>query len=142
MAKYYVDASILVPLLSKNHKNHKFIKSKVADLLKSGFVLLSNLAIDETWYIIYSLRKDHNRSFSQYTSDFRKLINDFLSIRNVELIRDFDELSILENALSASIKFNLRPRDAFHYAYCYLAEAVIVTKDNDFKETDLKVMLV
>jgi len=65
-----------------------------------------------------------------------------LGTYKVHIPRNTDNLSLINDSLRASIKYNLRPRDAFHYSYAKNLKAKLYTLDQDFLKTDLGVSII
>ncbi len=103
-------------------------------------LIISPLVIDEVWYILWEHSEEAKRSksFSSFTSIFREVVNKLILDDNILLTDDNNTTRAISLALYASEKFNLRPRDAFHYAYARMWEAQIVTFDSRLASTDLK----
>ncbi len=138
----YLDASFLVALLLKSHAKHQLAYEALKDLSKKAAkIFLSTLTIDECWYILYSSQDNANIPFSEFSSSFSQTIEHFLNTNNVIFPDKCNGESLLRAALKSSVKFNLRPRDAFHYAYASDINALFYTLDSDFEFTDLDVQL-
>ncbi|PJA89612.1 MAG: hypothetical protein CO137_03310 [Candidatus Magasanikbacteria bacterium CG_4_9_14_3_um_filter_32_9] len=141
MRKVYVDSSILIPLLFENHEEHPDV-----EIIFKGFandstilILISTLTIDEVWHILRSYSDVLDKPYGVFSEKFRITIINFLNNPNIKIIDTVDGVASLKIALEGSIKFNLKPRDSFHYAYAKLWNAEIVAKDRDFMYTDLTV---
>ena len=138
----YLDASFVVALLHKNHEKHALVEEYFCTIKNSeSVVYLSMLTIDEAWYILYRQGPQPRESISIFTQRFKKTLEDFLSTAKVHFAETNSNEEILNIALKASIKYNLRPRDAFHYSYAKNLKANLYTLDQDFTKTNLPVTL-
>ncbi len=138
----YLDASFLVALLLENHAMHETVYEALKALSKRPIrIFLSTLTVDECWYVLYLSRDNKRSSFSEFSISFAKTIKDFLNTNNVVFPDFCNGSALLRRALDGSSRFNLRPRDAFHYAYASNINALFYTLDNDFTCTDLTVRL-
>jgi len=143
MARYYADSSFMISFVSKDHKKYKQsiqIMSQIKN--NDDEILLSPLSIDEMWYILWKLTdQGTGTSFANFTNkNFKPTINSIINDKHVLVIDIINSSKITSNAILASIKYNLRPRDSFHYtlAKTWKAESII-TFDKRFSNTDLKV---
>ena len=138
----YLDASFLVALFVENHEDHQMVAGFFdIDRLENKVVYVSYLTIDETWYSLYVNSKASYQTFSSFSKHFFKILSDFIDSSNVSVIKSFKDYKILDKAFYGAVDFNLRPRDAFHYAYSSFLEADFYTLDSDFAKTDLTVHL-
>ena len=138
MNNYYLDSSILVPLLANNHIDNKLVTEKLDKIKDNNILLISLLTIDETWYFIYKISKN-TKTFGEFSRKFKKVILNLLKVKNLYLIKGLNETDVLNTAIQSAINYNIRPRDSFHYAK--LTNSTILTKDKDFIKTDLKVVM-
>ena len=141
MKRFYLDSSFLVSLLFEGHENNLKAKELLENLLndESGCILLlGTLAVDETWYSLYEHADlETYNPFSTFADTFKEKIDMFLSRPDVRLVSPIDNMWVLNKAIEGAKKFNLRPRDAFHYAMASEYKACIVAKDRDYLKTDL-----
>lgn len=138
----YLDSSFVVALLHKNHEKHPLAEEYFLTLKNSAStVYLSMLTIDEAWYILYKQGLPPRKSISLFTQEFKKILEDFLLTGKIRFPKNEANKEILKTALKASIKYNLRPRDAFHYSYAKNLKANLYTLDQDFTKTNLPVTL-
>ena len=144
MTKFYLDSSFLVAFLLDNHDLHKLVEENLLTLAENGqgCFIISTLTIDEVWYTLYELTSYGQQSFATFTKKFTKTINEFLNTYGISIVDTLNGGAALKKALAGSIKYNLRPRDAFHYSFANLSDAVFYTLDEDFTKTDLPVELI
>ena len=142
MRKVYVDSSVLIPILFDNHDKHI-----VAETMFKGFandptilILISVLTLDEAWHILRGYSDVAEQPYNVFSERFQITITSFLNNPNIKIIDTVDGVASLQKALEGSIKFNLKPRDSFHYAYAKLWDAEIAVIDKDFTSTDLLIV--
>lgn len=141
MGRYYIDTSFLIAFLLVNQDNHDLAVKTLRELkvVTDNQLIISPLVIDEVWYILWEHSEEarKSKSFSAFTPIFREVVNKLILDDNILFIDDNNTTRAISLALYASEKFNLRPRDAFHYAYARMWEAQIVTFDTKLANTDL-----
>ena len=115
--KYYLDANFLASYFISNHEKNNISTKKMAEILASNSEIdISTLTMDETWWVIFKHLKTNSEPFSDFYEDYKKVFSKLKSISECVFI----QFSDLENGISLALdyinKFNLRPRDAFHFA--------------------------
>ncbi len=138
MKKVYLDANLLIAHQTKGHTHHARAKELIEKLWRQKSLLyLSDLTIDEFLYgISFILRgKNNRRPYSSFYPKLKGLINDILSWQNIKLVSFKNNPEALLAVLQAGEKYNLRPRDAFHWQIMQQQQVgKIATFDSDFQK--------
>lgn len=141
MTRYYIDSNFLTAFLYENHTNHQ----KSSDILKSllikedTLIIISTLTFDETWWALHSCSEESRiKSFSDFCEIIDDIYNSIKQDPKLQIIETVNPTELIRLALMGSKKFNLRPRDSFHYAYVKMWDAELLTFDSDFNMTDVK----
>lgn len=146
MKNVYLEASFLVAFLVKGHINHKNAIYIFKRLVRSNKVILlvTTLTLDEVWWILYRessyVSSSIHKPFSAFATEFLELIDGVLTHHQIALLESEDLAQLIKIAILGSEKYNLRPRDAFHYAYTKEWNADLASFDKDYKHTDLKIL--
>jgi predicted nucleic acid-binding protein len=129
----YLDSSFVVALLCKDHEEHAIAEKSFLILKRVPSKLyLSILTLDEVWYVLYRHDRLPNEAFSIFSKRFESTLREFMQTSKVIFPDVFKGVILLDTAIQASIKYNLRPRDAFHYAYAKNLKAKLFTLDFPF----------
>lgn len=144
--KIYLDANFIAALLLENHKDHsraEYIFQKVVVEEPNTLFLVSTLGVDETWMALHkdARLKGENPAlgYSEFAVAFSGIINQLISYHRVKILEAPNPEELLKIALFGARKFNLKPRDSFHYALAKQWEAKLLTFDSDFLAvTDLE----
>ncbi len=139
--RYYLDANFLTAYFINNHEDHDKSKKLMFTLLKEKAELfISSLTLDETWYKVYEtlqrqIPKDQRKPFKEFYINLKAILKSILEFPNTKIIQfENDLIGGVKNALENIRNYNLRPRDAFHYAIMKDCDiTLIVTKDKDFR---------
>jgi predicted nucleic acid-binding protein len=142
----YVDPSFFINLIVKDSNYHSACKSFSLRLKAKGTILLlSNLGLDEIWFIILKLQavkerglknwlnflKDNPKKVIEYSKEISKITTFILDIPNVFLIEITTNQTL--RAISLIHKYGLLPRDAIHAATAIDSGIdTIITTDPDF----------
>lgn len=142
MTRYYIDSNFLTAFLYENHENHQ----KAADILtmlltqEDTLVIISTLTFDETWWALHSCSEESRmKSFSDFCEVVEDIYNSIRKDPKLQIIETVNPSELIRLSIIGSKKFNLRPRDAFHYAYTKMWNAEMLTFDSDFHGTDIKI---
>jgi predicted nucleic acid-binding protein len=142
----YLDPSFLLNILLKESRYHLECRNFAKKLKsKETLLLLSNLGLDEIWYILLryeavkehglknwlSLLKENPQKVIEYSEKIERATTLILEIPNLILVEISAEQSL--NAIELIKRYGLLPRDAIH-AQSALASGVktIITTDIDF----------
>lgn len=144
--RLYWDSSFLVNFAFTAAKFHKPCAAYYYRLKEEGVpVILSNLALDETWYILMKLETEnlyHPRTFWEiYREEPTRLrpilrkMHDFakrlIQLPHVTIVGT--EAKVYETALESMERYLLLPRDAYHWAIMQgNGLTAIATTDADF----------
>ena len=140
----YLDANFLTAYFVENHQDNYSSRIKMFELLeKNKNLLISCLTLDETWCKVkLTLEKqvptEKRKPFSEFYGDLKRILDSILDHPLMKIIQfENDLIQGVKNALENIKNYNLRPRDAFHYAMMKdLNVSYIVTKDKDFNKID------
>jgi len=150
----YIDPSFLLNILVEEAKFHKQCV-KYKDNLKKQHTLffLSNLGLDEIWYILIKLQaikehgpkgwqkylNKHPQAVMKYADLLSKTTSAILEIPNLHLIEISAEQTL--EALTFIKRYGFLPRDAIHLAVAILSDiGNIITTDKAFNVvTDINV---
>lgn len=146
----YLDSTFLISYFTSNHQDHIKAKKFMFELFKNKKrMLISCLVLDETFYKVretlqYQIPKNKRKPFRDYHLDFKKIL-EFISKNPLfELIQFKNDLyKCLEIVIENIKDYNLRPRDAFHYAMMknHKVDCIITQDRKDFEPiSDLKVI--
>ena len=143
----YLDASFLVSIFASNHDYHKASTILLVKLLKEKInMFISCLALDETLVHVKvtlekQVLKEKRKPFSDFYEKFKEIfdaISEYPSMKIIQFENDLDKG--LDNVLENIKKYDLRPRDAFHYAMMQdLNIKCIVAKDRHFDKLENKI---
>jgi len=149
MKNLYLDANFLIAILVGGHEFHDKAVELLTIILNSetGYnLIISTLTLDEVWahtmpYTYPNPEKNPTR-YSSFAEEFQNMVLKLLSHQKFMLIPIDSPKQIFEKAIGGSKSYNLKPRDAFHYALASFYQASIVTFDSDFRfsKTDLEVI--
>ncbi len=137
--KVYADSNFLISYWIRGHDNYNIARMRFFELIEKNVqFFISPLVIDECWYKIYKIWKDHNResqkSFNEFYQEFRELLDFIISSSFFTIIQLGDDLcNGCKEALENIKIYNFRPHDAFHLAMMKDNQIFsIITKDSDF----------
>lgn len=155
----YIDPSFFINFLVLDAKFHNECLKYSKKLEESGTILLlSNLGLDEIWYILlkvlalkylekkekrdtnwFNFLKENKNKFKQFIEKIEEDTLLILEIPNLILIEITAEQSL--KALKVMKDYGLMPRDAIHTTATILSGAnTIITTDCDFaKVSDIKI---
>lgn len=142
MKRYYSDANFLTAFLFENHEFHNAAEKTMGVVLADGKnrLLISTLVLDETWMALHRCSEEsRKRSFSDFAQDIEEIVEEIKRNDKFIFIDSPNTKQLVAYAIQGARKYNLRPRDAFHYANALLWDATLLTFDSDFNCTDLDI---
>lgn len=141
MKRFYPDSNFLTAFLYENHEFHQKAYTELEKILLNteSTVLISTLVFDETWMALHKCSEESRlKSFRDFSEQAEEIFRIIREDTRFHIIETANSEKLLEYAFIGARKYNLRPRDAFHYAYVKMWDAVLLTFDTDFASTDLK----
>lgn len=140
----YADANFLVAYLYRDHEWFQKAKECMLDALSNGYtILVSPLTLDEVWKSLKGFsRESRAKDFSKFSSEFEKQIKPLIKKEIIKLISFSSVEKGFEHALQGAAKFNLKPRDSFHYAYAKEFGAILISGDSSFTTQKLDIVVV
>ena len=150
----YIDPSFLLNILIEEAKFHKqCVEYKNKLKTKHTVLFLSNLGLDEIWYVLLKLQtikehgskgwqkylNKHPETVKKYADLLSKITSVILEIPNLYLIEISAEQSL--EALSFIKRYGLLPRDAIHLTATILSDiGNFITTDKAFNViTDINI---
>lgn len=136
----YLDANFLIAYFIPGHEFYDRSRRLMFSLLKARQkMLISCLAFDETLYKIKREKErltpdNQKRPYKEYADVFDRVLNEIGKLSLIRIIQFQKDLGqSLKDVLYNIRTYNLKPRDAFHYAYMKeYGINKIVTNDGDF----------
>lgn len=134
MASCYLDANFLVYLKNETSFFHQYSKSLLEKLIEEKFqLIISPLIIDEFLHsLILIFRRVRVKNLE---SKLRKNLKEILNLPNLKIVNSPIEPEKQLKIIRFIIKYNLRPRDAYHLLTMQEHKiSHFVTFDNDFEK--------
>ncbi len=142
----YIDPSFLLNIIVEEAIFHKECLKYKDKLKKQNTLLfLSNLGLDEIWYVLIKLQaiKDHGtKGWQKYVNQHPQAVKEYVDILNetTSAILEIPNLHLIEisteqtlEALSFIKSYGLLPRDAIHLATTVLSNIDnLITTDKAF----------
>ena len=141
MKRYYTDSSFLTAFLYADHSNHELAVKTLQKILRDPdcIFLISTLTFDETWMALHRCSEESRlKSFAEFSDHASEVLQVIQADPNFQIIETINPKELIEYAFIGAKKYNLRPRDSFHYAYVKMWSALLLTFDTDFNSTDVE----